>query len=76
MCSTSTDPQRKAQYQAILNMGPTVIAECRAIADKADECLRSETISEDVMRSLAGRIARNRVKVLAILEEFSSDFAT
>jgi hypothetical protein len=75
LCGSTTDPQKKAQYQAILDLGPGVVEECRSIADKADECLRSEMISEDAISSLVGRIARNRVKVLAVLAEFHDDFA-
>jgi len=51
-------------------MGPAVISESRSIANKVDECLRSEVISSDELDSLMNRVVRNRAKVLALYAEY------
>jgi hypothetical protein len=63
------DPVLRAGMQAAVNIWPSLIAEYRAIADKADEHLRRDDMSPAEFAALNYRANLVEAKVLALEEE-------
>jgi hypothetical protein len=63
------DPLLRAGHQAAVNIWPSLIAEYRAIADKADEHLRRDDMSPVEFDALRDRANLVDAKVLALEEE-------
>jgi hypothetical protein len=72
IAGTTTDPLKQARYRVAHTMMAAIIDECRSIADKVDEVLRTDEISEDQWMSLATRLQNVAVKFNATVVELGT----